>query len=192
MARLELLTAPAADPVTLAETKLRLRVDSAADDAGLARLITAATRHVEQLTRRALVTQSWALVLDAFPCGSIRVPLPPLVSVESVSYVDADGVTQTLDPSAYLVDRFGMLGQIHCAYGLDWPTTRAQPMAVRVEFTAGYGTADDVPGDVVAAILLMVAHLDQNREAVQIGVTVAELPMGVAALLSPYVVPGVA
>lgn len=62
-------------------------------------------------------------------------------------------------------------------------------MAVRVEFTAGYGEASAVPPDIVAAMLLLLGSLDQNREAVVIGTIVNELPLGVDYLLSPYVIP---
>jgi uncharacterized phiE125 gp8 family phage protein len=189
--RLELLTAPATEPVTLAEVKTRLRIDDATDDAGVTRLIAAATGYAQNITRRAFVTQKWALILDAFPCGSISLPLPPLVSVEEISYIDADGVTQVLAPGDYLVDPAGMIGMIHLAYQKQWPTTRAQPMAVRVEFTAGYGDADDVPSDLVSALLLLIAHWDQNREAVVVGTIVSSVPLSVDSLLAPFVISGI-
>ena len=62
-----LVTAPAAEPLTLAEAKLHLRVDDTADDALIGALITAARQHAEHDTRRALVTQTWKLALDASP-----------------------------------------------------------------------------------------------------------------------------
>ena len=190
--RLELLTAPATEPVTLAEVKTRLRIDDATDDAGVTRLIAAATGNAQAITRRAFVTQKWALILDAFPCGSISLPLPPLQSVELISYIDANGATQTLAPGDYLVDKNGIVGMVHRAYQKQWPTTRAQPMAVRVEFTAGYGNATAVPSDLVSALLLLIAHWDQNREPVVVGTIVSSVPLSVDSLLAPFVIPGVA
>lgn len=190
--RLELLTAPATEPVTLAEVKTRLRIDDATDDAGVTRLIAAATGNAQSITRRAFVTQKWALILDAFPCGSISLPLPPLQSVELISYIDANGATQTLAPGDYLVDKNGIVGMVHRAYQKQWPTTRAQPMAVRVEFTAGYGNATAVPSDLVSAMLLLIAHWDQNREPVVVGTIVSSVPLSVDSLLAPFVIPGVA
>lgn len=210
--RLELLAAPTSDPVTLAEVKTRLRIDDSTDDAGVQRLISSATRHAESICRRAFVTQRWALILDAFPfqygglglppgtitfppgaipvrSGVIRLPLPPLQSVELISYIDANGATQTLPTTEYLVDKAGLVGAIYCAYSKQWPTTRAQPMAVRIEFTAGYGAAVDVPSDLVSAMMLLVAHWDQNREPVVVGTITSAIPMSVDSLLSPYVVP---
>jgi phage conserved hypothetical protein, phiE125 gp8 family len=190
--RLELNTAPATEPVTLAEVKTRLRIDGATDDAGVSRLIAAATRHTESVCRRAFVTQTWTLVLDAFPCGSIALPLPPLQSVDEITYVDSNGATQTLANTEYVVDKAGMIGRVHRAYQKQWPTTRTQPMAVRVKFTAGYGAAAAVPADLVSAMMLLVAHWDQNREPVVVGTITSNLPLSVDALLAPYVIPGVA
>lgn len=190
--RLELITAAATEPVTLAEVKTRLRIDGSTDDAGVARLITAATQYAQNITRRVFVTQTWALILDGFPCGSIPLPLPPLQTVDEITYVDADGVTQTLDPSAYVVDKAGIIGYVHRAFGTQWPATRYQPMAVRIEFTAGYGAATTVPSDLISGLMLLIGHWDQSREAVVIGTIVSSVPLSVDSLLAPYVIPGVA
>lgn len=190
--RLELITAAATEPVTLAEVKTRLRIDGSTDDAGVTRLISAATQFAQNVTRRVFVTQTWALILDGFPCGSISLPLPPLQTVDEITYVDADGVTQTLATSEYVVDKAGLIGQVHRAFETEWPTTRYQPMAVRIEFTAGYGAAAAVPADLVSALMLLVAHWDQNREPVVIGTITSAVPLSVDSLLAPYVIPGVA
>jgi uncharacterized phiE125 gp8 family phage protein len=190
--RLELLSPPATEPVTLAEVKTRLRIDDASDDAGVTRLIASATKHAESITRRAFVTQSWALTLDAFPAGSISLPLPPLQSVEEITYIDSTGATLTLATTEYLVDKNGMIGMIHRAYNKQWPITRTQPMAVRIKFTAGYGNATAVPSDLASAMMLLVAHWDQNREPVVVGTIVSSVPLSVDSLLAPFVVPGVA
>jgi uncharacterized phiE125 gp8 family phage protein len=59
-----LLDPPASEPLSLAEAKNYLRVEHGADDALIAAMIAAARIQVESLTRRALVTQSWRIVLD--------------------------------------------------------------------------------------------------------------------------------
>lgn len=190
--RLLLLTPPATEPVTLAEVKTRLRIDDATDDAGVTRLIAAATKYAESITRRAFVTQKWALTLDAFPCGSITLPLPPLQSVEEISYIDSAGATVVLPSTEYLVDKNGMIGMIHRAYQKQWPTTREQPMAVTIKFTAGYGAAAAVPSDLASALMLLVAHWDQNREPVVVGTIVSSVPLSVESLLEPFVIRGFA
>lgn len=58
---------PASEPVTLAEAKAHMRVDDSVDDALIGSLISGARMQAEMICRRALITQSWKLILDAFP-----------------------------------------------------------------------------------------------------------------------------
>lgn len=136
---------------------------------------------------RALLTQTWDLVLDWFP-ACIEIPLPPLQSVSSIAYVDGDGATQTLSSSVYQVIDQGLWkpSLIVEAYQQSWPTTRDQPQAVTVTFVAGYGAASAVPAPIKSAIKLMVSHWYENREPVAIGETVEKMPMTVRALLANY------
>ena len=188
---LQLITAADDYPVSLTAAKLHLRIDGTGEDANVSSLIARGTGYAQKQTGRALVSQQWRLVLDCFPSGAIKLPLPPLVSVESITYLDEAGALQTLDPADYLVNPFGIVGEVTPAYGKSWPATRSQAMAVKVAFTCGYGDADSVPEEIKGAILLMVGHLDQNREATG-DKALESVPMGVDALLSAYVVPVIA
>lgn len=182
--RLKLVTPPVVQPVTLDEAKAHLRVTAADEDAHITSLIAAAVGHVDGpsgVLGRALVEQEWDLLLDAFPCDELELPLPPLRSVTSITYVDEQGATQTLAPAAYEVDASGV---VLPAYGQTWPRTRAQRNAVTVRFKAGYGTTGaSVPAAIRAAILLLVGDLYANREAQ--GDTLARNAT-VDALLFPY------
>ncbi len=101
-------TSPAELPVSIFEARSHLRVDHSEDDALIAGYIAAATDALDGrdgLLGRALVTQRWRLVLDAFPAGPIVLPLPPLRSVLSLSYNPLSGGSAvTLSPSTYTVD----------------------------------------------------------------------------------------
>lgn len=142
-------------------------------DVLLAGLIGAARQQVEEYCNRALVTQTWRMTLDRFPrvtdrnrWAEIRLPRPNLVSVTSITYIDANGDTQTVTADDYIVDTASLPGRIVPAYGVAWPATRCQPDAVTITFTAGYGaTADTVPASIRAAVLLVVGDLYKNREA---------------------------
>lgn len=138
-------------------------------DPHLTRLIVAARVTAERITRRALVTQTWALYLPMFPGWEIAIPKPPLQSVSSISYVDADGVTQTLATDQYLVDARSEPACIVPAYGLVWPVTRVQPNAVTVRFVCGYGAAAAVPAGIKNWMLMRIATLWRNRAALSIG-----------------------
>jgi uncharacterized phiE125 gp8 family phage protein len=65
----QLVTAPSVEPVSLAEAKLHLRVETSMtdDDTLIQALIVSARTLGEQITRRAFITQQWKLVLDQFP-----------------------------------------------------------------------------------------------------------------------------
>ena len=107
-------------------------------------------------------------------------------SVQSITYIDEAGATQTLAPSAYVLDDVTAPGWVLPVLDTDWPTTQDTVNAVRVRFTTGYGAAGDVPAGIKAWILLRVGTLYRFREEFQAG-TVAELPGGfVDRLLDPY------
>ena len=187
---LTLVTGPAVEPVSRDEAKAHLRVDLSDDDTLIDSLITAARVHVEQHLRRALVTQTWDLVLDCFPAGrEIRLPLPPLASVTSISYTDDGGGAGSVDAGEYVVDTDREPGRLVLKSGGTWPAVTLREVAgVRVRYVAGYGNAAAVPGPIKQAILLLVGTLYENREDTLVaqGVTVMRLPFGVEALLMPY------
>jgi uncharacterized phiE125 gp8 family phage protein len=158
----KLITPPAEEPVTLQEARAHLRLESGEDEY-LAGLIKTARRYCESFQGRAYITQTWDLFLNCFPCGCIKVPLPPLQSVTFIKYKDGAGILQTLDPSEYLVDAFSEPGLIGLAYGKSWPPTYPEANAVQIRFVAGYGVAADVPCEIKHAILLKVADLYEHR-----------------------------
>jgi len=163
------IAAPEADPVSLAEVREQVRINSVDEDAVIARMIAAAVGRCDGpdgMIGRALITQTWRLTLDAFP-AEIEIPLPPLQSVSSIIYLDGGGAEQTLSASVYQVIGVGGRdpARIHPAYGESWPATRAQPEAVAVTFVAGYGAgAADVPAAIRHEIEKAAADLYEFRE----------------------------
>lgn len=161
--------APAAEPLTVAEVGLFLRLTSAVqvlDQADLERIIAAARANCEQHSERQLITATWKLTLDSFPAGAggIILPRPKLQAVSSVAYTDENGGSQTLDSSLYSVDTENEPGWILPAYGEDWPATRAQANAVAITYTAGYGDdAADVPDELKALMLAEIQQRYDNR-----------------------------
>ena len=203
---LTLVTGPALEPVSLEEAKQHCRIDSTDDDGLLAGYILAARSHCETYTRRAFITQTWDyrisnayadnLCVSGWPAvrqggywyPRITLPKPPLISVTSISYVDTAGATQTLAADQYLVNPYSNEGIIDPAYGVTWPQVRTQMNAITVRFVCGYGTN---PGNVQElervrqAMLLMIGSWYENRESVNVGNIVNEMPLGVEALLFP-------
>ena len=182
-------TSPASEPVSLAEAKLHLKIESTdtGEDKLIERLITAARRRAEVSTGRTLVTQTWTLALDSFPGGVIEVPRPPLSSVASITYIDPEGATQTLAADRYRVDAQREPGRLTPAWDESWPPTRPVSNAVEVEFVAGYGDPGKVPEDMRQALLLIVGRYYAHREDVQAGgAPPVKMPLGAEHLLLPY------
>jgi uncharacterized phiE125 gp8 family phage protein len=177
---LKLISPPDVAPVDADDlVKLHARIDGTADDDLLALFTQAATEQAQSYTARALITQGWRLTLDAFPCGNkaIEIPLPPLQTVESITYIDGAGATQTLDDSLYSVDVESEPGRVTPIYGASWPSTRGVPNAVTIEFTAGYGdTGDTVPASLRNWMLLAIQDAYDNRGTVMVGQTVESVP----------------
>jgi hypothetical protein len=114
-------TEPASNPVTLAEAKAHLRIDSSAEDSLISNLITAATRWTEDYCDRTFTHTQWTMRLDSFygavgspvqfglmadgnnlegrqstvPNLDIELPRPPMVQSGT-----ATAVTITYTPSA--------------------------------------------------------------------------------------------
>lgn len=181
-----LKTPPTLEPVTLAEAKLHCKVDLTTEDDYITGLIVAARRYCEHMTGRAFVTQTWYLRGDYFP-DKIVIPFPKLQSVSSISYIDTDGVTQTLAATEYTVDAYREPGTIVEAYDKSWPTTRDVDNCVTIEYVCGYGaTAASVPEGIRHAIKMLVAHWHSARQPVIVGTIVAYTPIAVDAILSQY------
>jgi hypothetical protein len=68
----------------------------------------------------------------------IILPRGPVITVDSIQYIDGTGTPQTLDPTLYFVDNMSEPCRILPAYGRGWPATQWVPNAVTIKFTAGY------------------------------------------------------
>lgn len=161
-------------------------------DPEITALIKTARHAAEGYTRRALVTQTWDLKLDRFPGWTLHIPKPTLQSISSITYIDTDGVTQTLAADQYHVDTFSAPARITPAFGLVWPNTRYQNNAVTVRFVAGYGLAAAVPDGIKAWMILRIKHLFDNGAPVEIGtrIQMVEFPRAlVDGILDEYTVP---
>lgn len=187
---LRLVVPPAEEPITLDDAKAQVRVTHDAEDALLTSYIAAARQRCEDYQRRAWLAQTWELTLDSFPCAcafspraGIRLPRPPLQSVESVQYVASDGTLTTLDSAAYEVDTSAEPGWIYPAYGTTWPATRCVSGAVRVRYVAGYADSAALPETWKMAVRFEVGHYYANRESVVTGTIVTTVHGATEALL---------
>ena len=170
----KLISPPSPEIVTLADAKLHLRVDHADEDALIGSLITSARLQAEHATGRAFGQQVRELIIDRFPVGEIRLPGTPVTAIDSVTYVDADGVTQTMASAAYVLDDASVPSWLLPASGTDWPENYDTANAVRIRYTCGHVAAE--VADVCTWILLHVGNWYRNRESVNVGSTLGTMP----------------
>jgi uncharacterized phiE125 gp8 family phage protein len=162
------LVAPAAEPITLAEAKAHLRVDTTAEDSLIANYITTAREWCEDYLDRALVSQQLLMRLDAFPV-EIELPRPPMASsgtatAVTITYTTGDSLaTAVLSTSSYRVDRDSTPGVVRNIYNGSWPSHLLDQNSVSVTWWAGYGPAADVPQRAKTAILMCVHELYVGR-----------------------------
>lgn len=182
----ELIAPPDIEPIDLSEATEHLRGIVPDDEATLVEaLIVAARERAETFTERGFISQAWAFYCDEFPAGVVRLPLTPVMSVESIKYFDTSGVEQTLDPAEYFVDTKSKPARLVPV--TSWPSTFCRPNSITIAATVGYGTeASDVPQTIKQAMLLMVADMYENRETVIVGTISSSIPMTAELLLQPF------
>ena len=192
---------PATEPIAYADAALYLKVDSTDDQAEVERLIKVARRMVEDFTGRALITSTWKLTTDKWPCAHeklgtwegrvIALDRSPLATVEFVKYYPASGASQaTLSSGTYHVLTGPTPGLVVLKSDQSWPDLYDQPDAVEITFTAGVATAAELSPALLQAVYLVLAHLYENRTPVNIGNIVNEIPMSAKHLLESYRVGG--
>lgn len=164
---LKLITDATVEPVTLAQAKVQCRVDEdiTTDDTLIEGLVSAARKMAEQECNRALISQTWERVIDAFPAVEIELGKHRVIAITSVTYIDAAGNSQTMAAEDYSLDADSDGGFLLPAADAEWPDTLDTANAVRVRFTAGYGAdASAVPECIKAWIRIMVGHMHPNGD----------------------------
>ena len=98
------LTPPVAEPVSLPDARLFLRLDQDEEDGLLGTLITAARLMIEAASGRMLIDQDWLIVIDRWPdSGEILLPLSPVRSIKAARVYDAQGVAQSVATDALVL-----------------------------------------------------------------------------------------
>lgn len=153
--RLMLDTAPAAEPLSLSETKGFLRVDTTADDTFITRLIAVAREHAELYLRRSLITQTWKMLFDEYAPTAVELALSPVQSVTSVTLVARDGTETVMSSDSYYLSSANK-----------FLVFDATPISHRVEikYVTGYGAASDVPEPIKQGMLAHINSMYDNRE----------------------------
>ena len=166
---------PSSEAISLDDAKAQLRVTHDAEDCFIDGLIADVREEFEGLTGHSVMSRTWELTLDCFPAESsltIKLPMPPIISVESVKYLDTDGALQTLATSVYkLVRESNTSAWLELKSGQSWPAIIPAGDAVVVSFTAGYATASDVPRVIKRWMKMVITDWFRNRESITDGPT---------------------
>lgn len=167
-------TAPATEPVTLAEARAHLNMttdDPTDDDTLITTLISVAREECEEKLNQAMITQTITQVLPGFPVAdgfrnpfaAIRLYRPPFIDVQTISYFDADNAAATLTPATDVIFA-AELGIICPKVGESWPETADRPDAVTITYRCGHASAALVPKRWKQAILVTLAEYYEQRE----------------------------
>ncbi|RZI61399.1 MAG: hypothetical protein EOP94_00590 [Zymomonas sp.] len=171
-----------ASPLALAAAKDHLRVDDADEDALIEGLIAAAVDHVERFTGLVLERR---ILTEGVPGFGGRIRAWPIISVDEVAYVDGKGIDQILDAGSWRLN--GVVRPARLSTRTNpWPVVGRLNSTVQITMTAGYEDASDLPGGVMQALKMLVAHFYRNREAVITSGSPVEVPMAVDMLLQPH------
>jgi uncharacterized phiE125 gp8 family phage protein len=185
-----IIAQPNAEPVTLAEVKARLRMTATADDALISSLIPTARTFAEKICGYSLASKAYTYSTRGFPWPhiSIRLPVPPVSAVTSVTYLDCEGNIQTWDPSEYMIGLTQIPAVIRPRPGFIYPETLHEPDidAVFIQFQAGPATGAlglDF-STIYEAIRQLTIHFYTHPEAVN-SEDLKEMPLGIQANLTP-------
>jgi uncharacterized phiE125 gp8 family phage protein len=162
-----LITAPSNQPVSLEAAKRHLAIEDDFTDFDdlIESLIKAATTVTEDYTQRGLVTQTWELVLDGFPCSNvIELPMAgPLVSITSIVYKDEYGENHTVSTDVYAADIDALPGRLYVKRLQSWPyVVLNNSSAVKIRYVVGQAYTA-VPEIYKTAITYMVGRLFEDR-----------------------------
>jgi hypothetical protein len=198
---LTLVTAPASEPVSLAEAKAWAKIDAGDDDPLVAALIAAAREAAENYLRRSLISQTWKLTQDLPPGQSadclgegvydlpatildgdlpraFKLPRGPVQSVSSVVTYDTDNDSSTYASSNYYVDTAG--DRLVLNENAVWPAPLRPRAAIAITYVAGYGdSSGSIPQAIRTAMLMHIQRMYDGR-------IVCDMPEGCQRLYRPY------
>lgn len=159
------VTLPASYPISREAADADLHLDGS-DGARLERAIKAATARVEAITGTRLISQTISVSCTEW-ADLARLPIGPVLSIESIAYTDPAGDAQTLTLADFELRLSGLEPEI-VAHDVVWPARKADTL-ITLAMTVGYPSVGSpavstIPEDVISAIrLLIAADIDKTN-----------------------------
>lgn len=167
------MTAPATEPLTLAEAKLYLRIDNTHEDTLITDLIVAVRMIAESWLGRSLITQSWKLAYDYGIPENVWLPMGPVSAITSLVIVNRDSTTQTVDSGAYW---------LNAAQNALMMVSMLIGFRIEITYGTGYGNAAALPRPIKQGLLTHLAAMyDSRGESGEVA-----LPEQTVALYMPF------
>ena len=156
----------AIDVIGLTAAKLQCRVDDDFENELIADYCEAAWDYCERQSWRQWLPATIVLTLPRF-CFPVYLPRSPVVSIDSVTYYDANNVQQSIAiDDVFAFDITAEPVEITPAQNAIYPTTYQRPDAVTITYQAGKGTRKkDQNPSAMQAVRLLLADYYENREA---------------------------
>lgn len=195
-----LTAAPAVEPVSLADVKAHLRIDTADEDGLLQSLILTSRLHIEVALGLALITQGWSCYFDRWPLAlsgrggpvsptvaALALPIGPIRTIDSLKVYADDGTFVALALTGFAIDLASRPARMARRIGTQIPEPGRGVNGIEIALTAGFGaTPADVPPAIRQAMLLLIAHWYEHRDPIEIGTDATRVPAAVSALLAPW------
>jgi uncharacterized phiE125 gp8 family phage protein len=184
------VSAPPSEAVPVRAFAEHLRLGSGFADDGsqdevLELYLRSAMAAVEARIGRALLPRSFVWTVTRWREDSSQgLPIGPVMSVEALTLIGADGEETLSDPATWSVMRDAQRPRVVGRFGRHLPRIPRSGHA-EIRFRAGYGENwEDTPADLRQAVFLLAAHYYESRS--ESALSGGSLPFGVLVLLEAH------
>ena len=165
------------EPLTLTEVKTHLKIDLSNEDIFLNNLIKSARQSVETLCNISLTKKVIEVYLDNFG-KEVRLPNPPLVSLDKFYYYDGEYSENEVPNTVYKLIQFYNLteSRLIIKSGSTLPAYTGNGYGLKLKLTVGFPTDADlevegfvqyfyIPEELRLEMLNLIAYWYENRQS---------------------------
>lgn len=161
---------------------MHIRAENSRDNTLLQAYVRAAIKSTEDYCEHYINRDRIVVEFPSFAC--LAQPLQGyLRSIESIAYVDTNGVSRTLSPTVYGL-KSGRYPKVFLQYDQKFPDVANVSNAVVMTAQVGY-EASELPENLLIALCCMTGDLYNNRESVA-PIQLYEVPMNYQHLVGPF------